>query len=117
MGYYTNFNLKVYDLSAGKDFEVDSAIFPQFDEDCLYDDMLNVQSLIEGSADSMKWYDHKIEMCQFSKNYSRLLFVLDGEGEEAGDIWRDFYLDGKSFSWKLPKPQPPEYEEIKDKLE
>ena len=27
--------------------------------------------------------------------YPETIFVLEGEGEESGDIWKKYYLDGK----------------------
>jgi hypothetical protein len=45
--------------------------------------------------DSCKWYDHESDMALFSKKYPESLFVLKGEGEESGDIWIKYFLNGK----------------------
>jgi hypothetical protein len=44
---------------------------------------------------SMKWYDHAVHMREFSKQNPDWLFTLSGEGEETGDIWKKYFLNGK----------------------
>lgn len=45
--------------------------------------------------DSIKWYDHKEHMLSYSKFHPKTLFKLFGEGEESGDLWQEYYLNGK----------------------
>lgn len=47
------------------------------------------------TAESCKWYSYEQEMREFSKSYPNWLFQLDGEGEESGDIWRKYFVNGK----------------------
>lgn len=50
----------------------------------------------DGSTrESCKWYDSHTELGEFSKKYPNWLFVLTGEGEESGDLWKKYYLNGK----------------------
>lgn len=42
-----------------------------------------------------KWYRHRDEMVAFSKLHPNELFKLSGEGEQAGDIWDEYYKNGK----------------------
>ena len=42
-----------------------------------------------------KWYDHEEDMRSFSEKYPTILFELEGEGEENGDHWFEYYLNGK----------------------
>ena len=46
-------------------------------------------------TESVKWYEHDRDMKVLSKKFSTYLFTLNGEGEESGDIWRKYYLNGK----------------------
>lgn len=46
--------------------------------------------------DSTKWYDRDKDMKAFSLKYPDVLFKLNGEGEESGDIWNTYYKNGKS---------------------
>jgi hypothetical protein len=45
--------------------------------------------------DECKWYDHDEHMRQVSKANPETIFILEGEGEESGDIWKKYYLNGK----------------------
>ena len=45
--------------------------------------------------ESCKWYEHDSNMRTVSKRYPETLFVLKGEGEESGDIWIKYYMNGK----------------------
>jgi len=44
---------------------------------------------------SCTWYDHEEDLIKFSKYHPDLLFTLSGEGEEAGDIWKKYFINGK----------------------
>lgn len=101
MGYYTNFSLKVVEIIRGVEIEVDELQFPEFNEEIMYDGELSIQELIDGNVDFMKWYDHEEDMIKISKKFPNLVFILDGDGEESGDIWREFYMNGNTYSWRL----------------
>ncbi len=45
--------------------------------------------------DSCKWYDHEADMREYSKKHPNTLFKLIGDGEEKGDMWHEYYLNGK----------------------
>lgn len=48
-----------------------------------------------GWNDSCKWYDHEQDMKTLSKIYPETTFLLEGEGEESGDIWQKYFKNGK----------------------
>ncbi len=50
------------------------------------------------SYDTCKWYEHEDDMRQMSKAIPDVLFHLSGEGEESGDIWDAWFLNGKGQS-------------------
>jgi len=45
--------------------------------------------------DRMKWYDWSKDMASLSLKYPNLLFSLEGEGEDSGDIWKAWARNGK----------------------
>lgn len=47
------------------------------------------------SQDTAKWYDHEDSMKALSKAFPSVLFTLNGEGEESGDLWNKYFLNGK----------------------
>lgn len=49
-----------------------------------------------GTYDSVKWYDHIDHMKKVSLSFPDTLLYLDGEGEESGDIWKGYFMNGKA---------------------
>jgi hypothetical protein len=39
----------------------------------------------------VKWYEHDHHMEVISREYPDILFILTGEGEESGDVWRKYF--------------------------
>jgi len=42
-----------------------------------------------------KWYKHEEELKSFSKRNPDILFKLEGEGEENGNLWVKYIKNGK----------------------
>jgi hypothetical protein len=85
MGYYTRHNLEI--INGDNDL---IAEFRSSSEEAEY--------AIEdngGSSDSSKWYRHEADLKAFSLIHPSVLFKLSGEGEESGDIWIEYYKNGK----------------------
>ena len=85
MGYYTRHNLSVIDGDQNLIKE-----FREFSEYAKYaiDDFGRCE-------ESSKWYSHQTELKEFSVLHPNVLFKLDGEGEENGDMWHEYYKNGK----------------------
>ena len=82
MGYYTRYKLEV--LSGDVDENELAVLFEKI-TDYPYD-------MLE---DDMKWYDHKKHMVTISREYPNAIFELSGEGEEAGDLWKQYFKNGE----------------------
>lgn len=94
MGYYTRFELTV------RPYEYEERAKAKLEK-------ISGHELFETSV---KWYEYETHMTAVSKEIPALL-ILDGHGEESGDIWRTAWLNGKVvLSWKLdatpPEPSP-----------
>lgn len=111
MGYYTRFDMSVYDgnynsfdiakymseKSKENDayyaFEYDLEKFFEkgdMDEQCGDALVLSLES-----NDESKWYEHEKEMRDLSKEFPDVVFKLHGEGEENEDIWDKYFMNGK----------------------
>lgn len=94
MGYYTNFDLTV---SGFKEKE-----HKEYFEFKLYkrNEFWTTQWVDQGDSltkylDSAKWYSWRKDLEDFSKEFPKLLFEVEGEGEESGDIWKARIKNGK----------------------
>lgn len=103
MGYYTHYELEFEDAH---DDEVARAVlgalkkrtgaYYTFDLDDYEDeDDDEVLPLSYETDERRKWYEFEADMRAVSKEVPGILFTLTGEGEEAGDLWRWYFLDGK----------------------
>jgi hypothetical protein len=83
MGYYTDYEISAQGEHADKAVtfltEVCSGYLGW--EDC--------------SIQAVKWYSWKRDLERASLEYPKVLFILDGIGEESIDIWRAWALAGK----------------------
>ena len=86
MGYYTDFKVSSKDILP-KEYQ------QQLEEISSYNfhDDGNELLLLEA-----KWYDHDTHMAALSLLYPNVLFSVEGEGEESGDLWKAYYKNGKS---------------------
>lgn len=97
MGYFTN-----YEISANTE---DGQVFNDIRE--LYEGLFRISAHIYNGhitaigSDSVKWYKHEFDMMNLSIKHPTVKFVLDGVGEEQGDLWQKIFLGGKM---KVVKP-------------
>lgn len=85
MGYYTRYQLRIQ--------EGDPNLIVDFREENEH-----VQYAIDNNGncqEECKWYDSDKDMEAFSKKHPNTLFLLEGEGEESGDIWKQYWRNGK----------------------
>lgn len=48
------------------------------------------------TTEGCSWYDHEEDMLILSREFPTVIFTLHGEGQESGDNWRQYFLNGKS---------------------
>lgn len=86
MGYYTRHELSIV---SGDDNNTD------YEKEIT--DSTTYSSLFD---DEIKWYDCEKDMKSYSKKHPEVVFLIDGEGEESGDIWKAYFQNGKMFKTK-----------------
>lgn len=94
MGYYTTHTLKVKD----------PAMFGTIEQEL--EEVSDLEGLFE---DSWKWYDQDAHCIAVSKANPDVLFAIQGEGEEQGDIWMRTYHNGEMINeWRPEAAKLPE---------
>ena len=43
----------------------------------------------------VKWYDHESDLCKISNKYKSIVIMVEGFGDETGDIWIKYFHNGK----------------------
>lgn len=100
MGYYTCFNISFRKMNNSimivdefdKINDEMGAALANIHPDYFYPyDSLTIQ--IE--SELMKWYEYDEDMRKLSKQFPDFLFILEGDGEDPDDLWRNYYYNGK----------------------
>lgn len=83
MGYYTDFKLTI---ESGH--HVTDELVETLEEITSYDwsDDLTING---------KWYPYEVDMKLISQKFPHMLFKLEGDGEESGDVWEAYFKNGK----------------------
>lgn len=87
MGYYTYYTLEILKDPDNQEEQ----FYKEFEEKTKY------SSDYFKNCDTMhaKWYCWKEDMIELSKKFPKMLFKLDGEGEEPLDIWIAHFCSGQ----------------------
>lgn len=83
MGYYTRFSLEII---SGDDHATD------WEKEISLNTSYAGGNLFTGEY---KWYSHTSDMIDFSKKHPNMVFCVSGEGEDSGDIWKEYHKNGK----------------------
>ena len=90
MAYITAYTLKTHKPSSKSISEILSQI--QMSD---YKEMLYAIDEHGQTSNSCTWYDHEDDLIKLSRLYPYVVFDLYGEGEESGDIWHKYFMNGK----------------------
>ena len=97
MGYYTRYNLEIKLVKNNNLIDLDTTEAYKTIEDLRNNCTSAAYALDDCGLNSepVKWYESTKNLKTFSKNYPSYLFILSGEGEEAGDLWKVYFINGK----------------------
>lgn len=93
MGYYTDYEIVIEKHNSAIDVTDDEfleTVANRLTEisDYKFDEDLTIYGV--------KWYDWEEHMKKLSSEFPSVLFIVDGVGEENGDVWRAYITDGKA---------------------
>lgn len=96
MGHYTTYKGKVEGTGPIMDkFMDDAHSGDAFGDSNWSFPLLDFTEEYINDGESMTWYEHEIHVLGVTMKYPNLLFTLEGEGEETGDIWKKYFRNGK----------------------
>ena len=93
MGYYTYYDLRVWDAECRDDHPQSDEIIADLRADC--GDAVYALGATGSSGDHATWYEHVRDMAAFSQKYPDAVFDLHGEGESSEDLWRKYFKNGR----------------------
>ena len=104
MGYYTRYSITAYDYKSGQKEKI-AAIIDEYTTGFIGEALTianDVMSIVgyNPTVNSCKWYGHEADMMLVSKKHPTILFRVYGAGEESGDIWDKWFLNGKMQTCK-----------------
>lgn len=86
MGYYTTYSLRTTER------ELNQEEWDKLEEIVGYEEI--IFELKESGYYTTKWYEAESNIIELSKEFSDVVFVLDGVGEDNEDIWKAYFLNG-----------------------
>lgn len=99
MGYYTDHTLYVKNVESHAQFD---ELVNALQEMEIYDYAVTgndydayKKSVTFYCCDSVKWYNHDDDMKRISIQFPDMTFMIEGHGEEFGDLWRCYYKNGE----------------------
>jgi len=117
MGYYTNYKCKVIGklvnkvkiaelekakiIAEGLSGKLKEIALAGIENELNIEKSINVNTIVTSVVgynpfdDETKWYEHEADMKKISKEYPDVIFELSGEGEESGDVWKKYFVNGK----------------------
>ncbi len=92
MGYYTNYEISI---------QKHNSVIDVHSEDFIDMVVTRLSEISDYEFDKdlsqygIKWYDWEEHMRKLSSEIPSVLFIVNGVGEEDGDIWRAYITNGK----------------------
>lgn len=91
MGYYTTYRLSVVEPNDSATLDKVGAFIKKHQKK--FYPLIGDHGYYK--TESVKWYDHEKDMAWLSVAFPEILFKLEGEGEENGDLWHKYFKAGK----------------------
>lgn len=103
MGYYTSYTFSIYanpdvqlvDPQANEKAAVIINQFVDKELEGMFDDGSDGDHYIWYGTESFKWYDCDDDMKKLSSMLPDVVLKMEGSGEEEGDLWQSYFLNGK----------------------
>lgn len=92
MGYYTNYKIDIVKHNSKIDVTDNNFVLTIVSR---LTEISNYNFTDDITLYGVKWYEWEEHMKKLSLEFPSVIFIVDGEGEEYGDLWRAYITDGK----------------------
>jgi len=93
MGYETHYTLTIHPEGSNlADCAFEQLIKDSEGAECTFSEGNCYNGSYNGTS---TWYEYPTDMATISRKFPRLVFELEGCGDESGDWWRKAWKDGK----------------------
>ena len=58
---------------------------------------LGLEQLAESETDTLKWYDHAVDLEEITSKHPEAVVLLLGRGEDIDDVWYEYWKAGKFY--------------------
>lgn len=93
MSYKTDYVLEVQGIDQHM-FDAIDKVLAEINGDMEPADPYPTDADFHWNGPGLSWYDHEGDMVKLSQQFPDILFILSGNGENAGDLWKAYFLGG-----------------------
>lgn len=93
MSYKTDYVLEVQGIDQ-QTFDAIDKVLAEINGDMEPADPYPTDTDFHWNGPGLSWYDHEEDMVKLSQQFPDILFILSGNGENAGNLWKAYFLGG-----------------------
>lgn len=97
MGYLTGYNMTVRNINKQQLLKLNELLVHKeiIDYALEQGEMTNTNEASFATRDFVKWYNYEIDIIEVSQQFPDCVFLLEGDGEDSLDYWREYFKNGE----------------------
>lgn len=97
MGYLTGYNMTVRNINKQQLLKLNELLVRKeiIDYALEQGEITNTDEASFATRDCVKWYNYEIDIIEVSQQFPDCVFLLEGDGEDSLDYWREYFKNGE----------------------